>query len=131
MTKLSISHSEIKFSSEDAHTRPTCDEFPANSFRAVNILLSQPALDYLLWLWRRLHVALWWGRSLHDLLGGWRRWRWRMWVTGHGLVARWRRHWLTRSRHDVARLRRWVLGYYCWSLIHGGWLRVLTGTLPT
>lgn len=54
-----------------------------------------------------------------------------MGVTGSRLVARRRRHWLTRGRHYVARLRRRVLGYYRWSLIHGGWLRVLTGALPT
>lgn len=87
-------------------------------------------LHYLLWWWWRLHVALWWGWGLHDLLGWWRWWRWRMGVTGSRLVARWRRQWLTRSRHDIARLR-WVLGNHRWSLIHGGWLRVLTGALPT
>lgn len=54
-----------------------------------------------------------------------------MGVTGSRLVARWGSQWLTCSRHDVARLRRWVLGYNRGSLIHGGWLRVLTGALPT
>lgn len=92
--------------------------------------LSQP-VSYLL-RWRRLHVALWGWWGLHDGLG-WRRWwRWRMGVSSGRLVARRRRHRLSRGSHDVASLRRGVLGQHrgrC--LIHGGRLRVLTGALPT
>lgn len=86
---------------------------------------------YLLW-WRGLHVALWRWWGLHDRLG-WRRWwRWRMGVSSGRLVARRRRHRLTRGSHDVAGLRRGVLGQNRGrSLIHGGRLRVLTGALPT
>lgn len=87
---------------------------------------------YLLRRRRRLHVALWGWWSLHDRLR-WRRWRrWRMGVSSGRLVARWGRHRLTRSGHDVACLRRWVLGQdRRRSLIHRGRLRVLTGALPT
>lgn len=55
-----------------------------------------------------------------------------MGVSSGGLVARWRRHRLTRGSHDVAGLRRGVLGEHRGrSLIHGWRLRVLTGALPT
>lgn len=55
-----------------------------------------------------------------------------MGVSSGRLVARRRRHRLTRGSHDVARLWRGVLGQDRGSsLIHGGRLRVLTGALPT
>ena len=55
-----------------------------------------------------------------------------MGVSSGRLVARRRRHRLTRGSHDVAGLRRRVLGQNRGrSLIHGGGLRVLTGALPT
>lgn len=55
-----------------------------------------------------------------------------MGVSSGRLVARRRRHRLTRGSHDVAGLRRGVLGQNRGrSLIHGGRLRVLTGALPT
>lgn len=54
-----------------------------------------------------------------------------MGVSSGRLVARRRRHGLTRS-HDVAGLRRGMLGQHRGrSLIHRGRLRVLTGALPT
>lgn len=49
-----------------------------------------------------------------------------------GLVARWGRHWLASGGHDVAGLRRGVLGQHGGRrLVHGGGLRVLAGALPT
>lgn len=55
-----------------------------------------------------------------------------MGVSSGRLVARRRRHRLTRGSHYVAGLRRGVLGQHCGrSLIHGGRLRVLAGALPT
>lgn len=55
-----------------------------------------------------------------------------MGVSSGRLVTRRRRHRLTRGSHDVAGLRRGVLGQNRGrSLIHGGRLRVLAGALPT
>lgn len=53
-------------------------------------------------------------------------------MTSGGLVARWGRHWLASSGHDVAGLRRRVLGQHGGrSLVHGGRLGVLAGALST
>lgn len=55
-----------------------------------------------------------------------------MGVSSGRLIARRRRHRLTRGSHDVAGLRRRVLSQHRGRrLIHGGGLRVLTGALPT
>lgn len=55
-----------------------------------------------------------------------------MGVSSGRLVARWRRHRLTRGSHDVAGLRRRVLGQHRRrGLVHGWRLGVLTGALPT
>lgn len=55
-----------------------------------------------------------------------------MGVSSGRLVTRRRWHRLTRGSHDVAGLRRRVLGQHSGrSLIHGGRLRVLAGALPT
>lgn len=55
-----------------------------------------------------------------------------MGVSSGRLVTRRRWHWLTRGSHDIASLRRRVLGQHRGrSLIHGGRLRVLAGALPT
>lgn len=55
-----------------------------------------------------------------------------MGVSSGRLVARRRRHRLTRGSHDVTGLWRGVLGEHCGrGLIHGWRLRVLTGALPT
>lgn len=83
-------------------------------------------MSYLLWGWRRLHVALRRRRCLHDGLRGRGWWRRRVRVGGCRLVSGgWR-------GHDVAGLWRGVLGQHGWRRrVQAGRLWGLAGALAT